>query len=189
MDLRETLNEKQPVVAAVAGGVLLLLLGLGLLRCGGGGGGAAGAERYMFDLNANKLVAMPASTVAPAPGPDGGTVAYDEGPGGALVDAMVVACDGCDDVAPGQDAAAVAAAGGQIVYLSRYATNEREAVMRMNAGETLDDAEMTRAFAAMPLIAPPDARAWLPEAAPAAMEQMGRVAAVCPGGTFEVCRP
>ncbi len=157
---REGANAKAAVGAAV---VAVLFLVFVLTRCGGGGAAPRSAnEQYFFDLNTRQLVAVPRYAFSPRE-VGSGTFDFSDGTFGSAVEAMVVSCSDCADVAPGMTPKQLETVDAKIAYLRRLAPAASEILAKKGPEEPLTDREFFLIDSIDPLYSTPAGKTWLPQ--------------------------
>ncbi len=120
MSLRELLDEKPQLAAAIAV-IVLVVAGL-LVFKNLGGSSRAPTQKWMYDLNSDRL--MVRSVATPSPSDSEGTFDYPRlGTAGSLVNAVVFTCADSGRITEGMSNQEVEAAGAKIGYLLRQPDN------------------------------------------------------------------
>lgn len=139
MKIREFLNQNSSI--GILAAVVLLVISLFIIfrQISGGGGGQTIDKRYFLDLNTGEIFPADIQAVPPIETPSG---PHEGEPAG--VAAYVVTCGDCKNSYAGMTPSEVQETGAQIMYLSKYSMEDKQALERArNSEEGIDQAMYT----------------------------------------------
>lgn len=149
--------------------VAVLFLVFVLTRCGGGAASRTANEQYFYDLNTGQLVAAPRYAMSPR---DVGSGTFDFGDDtfGSAVEAVIVSCTDCADVAPGMTLKQLEAVDAKVGYLVRHHPEASKLVAGKQPGELLTDDEADLVNSGERLYSTPAGKTWLPQSSGPAVQ-------------------